>query len=156
MAFIIDKTTEEFIETFVRIHMDVKIIELNDEQIEDIENRLEEYDRSHMALKMNGFIHIGALIDNKIVGGIDACMTAFKILYVSTVYIDEAYRRQGIGRLLMTEMEKRAGEIGANMIRLDTFDWQGREFYLNLGYEQVGCYSNETDGFSEYFFLKRL
>ena len=42
------------------------------------------------------------------------------------------------------------------MIRLDTFDWQGKEFYEALGYQQVGHYTNEEDGFSEYFFLKRI
>ena len=56
----------------------------------------------------------------------------------------------------MREMEKRAKALGANMIRLDTFDWQGKEFYEALGYQQVGHYTNEEDGFSEYFFLKRI
>ena len=42
------------------------------------------------------------------------------------------------------------------MIRLDTFDWQGQDFYRALGYETVGQYENAEDGFSEYFFLKRL
>ncbi len=56
----------------------------------------------------------------------------------------------------MSEVEKRAKNIGANMIRLDTFNWQGRDFYLSLGYEEVGSYGNKTDGFSEHFFLKRI
>lgn len=42
------------------------------------------------------------------------------------------------------------------MIRIDTFDWQGRDFYTSLGYEQVGKYNSEIDGFSEHFFLKRI
>ena len=56
----------------------------------------------------------------------------------------------------MREMEKKAQELGANMIRLDTFEWQGRGFYEALGYKQVGQYTNDEDGFSEYFFLKRI
>lgn len=83
-------------------------------------------------------------------------MTAFKILYVSTLFVDKKYRRHGLGRALMEEVEKRAIALGANMIRLDTFNWQGKEFYESIGYEQVGCYKNEQDGFSEHFFLKRL
>ena len=136
--------------------MEVKILDLNNDQIQEIENNLEEYDLKHISFKMEGDIQIGAKIDDKLVGGINACMTAFRILYVSTLYVDEAYRNQGIGRLLVKEMEKRAQQIGANMIRLDTFDWQGKEFYERLGYEQVGHYKNEIDGFSEYFFLKRI
>ena len=136
--------------------MEVKILDINDDQIQEIENNLEEYDLKHISFKMEGNIQIGARIGEKLVGGINACMTAFRILYVSTLYVDEAYRNQGIGRLLVKEMEKRAQQIGANMIRLDTFDWQGKEFYERLGYEQVGHYKNEIDGFSEYFFLKRI
>ena len=83
-------------------------------------------------------------------------MTGFRILYVSTVFVDEDYRKNKIGTLLMNEIEKRAKLMGANMIRLDTFNWQGRDFYRSIGYEEVGSYDNKVDGFSEHFFLKRL
>lgn len=135
---------------------DITIIDLNEEQVEVLEARLNEFDEKYISYRLDGSIHIGARIGDTIVGGIDACMTAFKILYVSTVFVEENYRQQGIGRQLMNELEKRAVVLGANMIRLDTFDWQGKDFYISLGYEQVGFYENPKDGFSEYFFLKRL
>ncbi len=53
-----------------------------------------------------------------------------KILYVSTVFVDEKYRNNKVGTLLMNEIEKRAKLLEANMIRLDTFDWQGRDFII--------------------------
>lgn len=56
----------------------------------------------------------------------------------------------------MNEVERRAKLLGANMIRLDTFNWQGRDFYRSLGYEEVGFYENVEDGFTEHFFLKRI
>ncbi|MBQ4102350.1 MAG: GNAT family N-acetyltransferase, partial [Oscillospiraceae bacterium] len=68
----------------------------------------------------------------------------------------EEYRRQGIGKKLIFEMEQRAKNLGANMIRLDTFDWQGYEFYKHLDYEEVGHYYNDADDFHEYFFVKRI
>lgn len=135
---------------------DITIVELNEDQVEALETRLNDFDEKYISYKLDGRIHIGARIGDTIVGGIDACMTAFKILYVSTVFVEEKYRQQGIGRQLMSELERRAISLGANMIRLDTFDWQGKDFYLALGYEQVGFYENQKDGFSEYFFLKRL
>lgn len=46
--------------------------------------------------------------------------------------------------------------MGAKMIRLHTFDWQGRQFYPSAGYEEVGSYTDEREQFSEYFFVKRL
>ena len=134
----------------------MEIIDLNEEQLEDIENRLEEYDESHITYLMEGSIHIGIKENNQLIAGLDACMTAFKIMYVSTVFVNEEYRRQGYGTILMKEMESRAKSMGANTIRLDTFDWQGKEFYEALGYQLVGNYSNNDDHYSEYFFLKRI
>ncbi|MCF0147767.1 MAG: GNAT family N-acetyltransferase [Clostridium sp.] len=136
--------------------MSYEIIELTDLQLEDIERRLSDYDKNHIKYEMSGSIRIGVLDNNVLIAGADACITAFKILYVSTVFVNEDYRNKRIGTLLMNEIERRANILGANIIRLDTFDWQGRDFYLSLGYEEVGSYENKIDGFSEYFFIKRL
>ena len=132
------------------------LIDLNEEQVEDIEERLEDFDESYITYNMDGEIRIGIEDNGELVAGLDACITNFKILYVSTVFVDEEYRRKGLGARLMREMEKRAAAMGVNMIRLDTYDWQGKEFYETLGYECVGHYENREDGFSEYFYLKRL
>lgn len=136
--------------------MDYMIIELTDKQVEDVENRLDEYDKEHNTYELSGSVRIGVVSDDKLIAGVDACITAFKILYVSTVFVDEDYRTNKIGTLLMKEVESRARTLGANMIRLDTFNWQGRDFYHSLGYEEVGFYENKIDGFSEHFFVKRL
>ena len=134
----------------------MKIVALNKAQVEDIENRLSAYDEKHIHYKMNGCIQLGIEEDGALIAGLDACFTAFKILYVSTVYVDEGHRRKGYGTQLMRELERRAAEMGANTIRLDTFNWQGKEFYEALGYQLVGSYDNMDDGYSEYFFLKRI
>ena len=132
------------------------LIDLNEEQVEDITERLDDFDESYITYKMDGEIQIGIEDNGKLVAGLDACVTNYKVLYVSTVFVDEEYRRKGLGARLMREMEKRAAAMGVNMIRLDTYDWQGKEFYETLGYECVGSYENKEDGFSEYFYLKRL
>ncbi len=134
----------------------MEIIDLNEEQVENIETRLSLFDRNYISYKMNGYIRIGVEADGKLIAGLDACVTAFKILYVSTVFVDAEYRRKGIGTQLIYEMEKRAAAMGVNIIRLDTFDWQGKEFYEALGYECVGHYENVEDNYSEYFFVKRI
>ena len=134
----------------------MEIINLNEAQVEDIETRLSAFDENHITYKMDGCIQIGVEDDGRLIAGLDACITAFKILYVSTVFVDESYRGKGIGAMLIREMEKRAAGMGVNTIRLDTFDWQGKEFYNALGYKCVGHYDNAEDGYSEYFFLKRI
>ena len=136
--------------------MNTRIIDLSEEQVEDLEIALDEYDESYIGYKAEGHISIGITDNGEVIAGLDACMTAFKILYVSTVYVDERYRRMGYGKMLLEEMEKRAKMLGANVIRLDTFGWQGKEFYKAMNYEQVGYYKNDIDDYEEYFFLKRI
>ena len=132
------------------------IIELTEEQVEDIEERLSTYDEQYITYKMDGCIQIGVEDGSELIAGLDACITAFRILYVSTVFVDEEYRRKGIGARMIREMEKRALAMGVNTVRLDTFNWQGKEFYEALDYQCVGQYDNAEDSYSEYFFLKRL
>ena len=134
----------------------MKIIDLTEEQAEEIDERLSAFDESYITYKMEGDIRIGIEEDGKLIAGLDACITTFKILYVSTMFVDEEYRRKGYGARLIREMEKRVAAMGVNTIRLDTFSWQGKEFYEAMGYEAVGHYENPTDGYAEYFFLKRL
>lgn len=134
----------------------MKIVNLNEQQIEEIEDKLSDFDEKYITYRLNGNIQIGIEENGKIIAGLDACLTAFKILYVSTVFVEEEYRRKGYGTKLMKEMEKRAKELGANMIRLDTFNWQGKAFYEAIGYQIVGSYENKLEGYAEYFFLKRL
>ena len=135
----------------------MKLVNLNEKQMESIESRLEDYDNKYTQNDLEGSIKIGMEDDEgNIIAGLDAVITTFKILYVSTLFVDEKYRRQGYGTQLVKEMELRAKKRGVNTIRLDTFDWQGKDFYKKLGYELVGDYSNIEDGYAEYFFLKRL
>lgn len=134
----------------------MKLVDLSEEQRRQITRALDEFDDNYSNLDMEGSITIGMEENGEIIAGLDAEITAFHILYVSTVFVKEEYRRKGYGRRLMHEMEKRAKEMGANMIRLDTFDYQGKEFYDALGYERVGHYRNDEDDFEEFFYVKRI
>ena len=134
----------------------MRMIDLNEAQVEDIEARLDAFDEEHIACSMTGGVRIGFEEDGKLVAGLDACITTFRILYVSTVFVEEEYRRKGYGRHLINAMEARARELGVNTVRLDTFDFQGKEFYEAMGYTLAGSYENAEDGYSEYFFVKRL
>lgn len=71
----------------------MNFVDLNEEQVDEIETRLETYDQNYITCKMNESIQIGMEDDGKLIAGLDACVTTFKILYVSTVFVDEEYRR---------------------------------------------------------------
>lgn len=134
----------------------MRLVDLTETQVACVEEMLNDFDEHFIPFKMDGSIQIGIEEDGKIIAGLDACVTAFKILYVSTVFVGEKYRRKGYGKLLIEEMEKRAKDMGINTIRLDTFSWQGKDFYEALNYKVVGFYENKIDGYAEYFFVKQL
>lgn len=136
--------------------MNEQLIDLSEEQSQYINEQLNLYNKEYIKYRLQGGVWIGIERDGELIAGLNAYMSFFKILFVDTVFVVEKYRRQGIGRKLILEMEQRAKQLGANMIRLDTFDWQGYEFYKNLGYEEVGHYYNEEDKFHEYFFIKKI
>lgn len=131
-----------------------RISDLTKDQADDIEKRLEDYDGSFLPKPLEGQIQIGAFDGEQLIGGLDASMTSFRILYISSLFVVEEYRRKGIGKSLMEEAERRAKELGADMIRLDTFDWQGRDFYESIGFRRVGQY--HAKDFSEYFYVKDI
>ncbi|MGT2667313.1 GNAT family N-acetyltransferase [Streptococcus rifensis] len=135
----------------------MEMVTLTEKEVTTLENNLDKYDRQFIRYPKEGKVSIGIKEDTgAVIAGLDATMTAFNILYVSTVFVSEPYRRTGLGRQLMSEMEKQAKLLGADTIRLDTFDWQGYDFYKAIGYEEVGHYRHETDDYSEHFFVKRI
>ena len=136
--------------------MEPKIINLSEEQECEIRYYLDEYNAKHIKYRLDGVLRIGMEKDGKLIAGLIAYMSVYKIVYVDTIFVDEKYRRKGYGRRLMQEMECQAKELGVNTIRLDTFNWQGTEFYKALGYEAVGGYANKDDSFEETFFVKRI
>ena len=65
----------------------MSLIDLTEEQAEEIESRLSEFDEKYITYRMDGSIRIGIEEDGKLIAGLDACITAFRILYVSTVFV---------------------------------------------------------------------
>ena len=65
-----------------------------------------------------------------------------RIYYVTEFDVDEAYRRQGVGRELMAFMEADAKAKGFARIELDmwTFNENARAFYEALGFRTYRLY----------------
>jgi ribosomal protein S18 acetylase RimI-like enzyme len=57
---------------------------------------------------------------------------------VSKVLVDPRFRRAGVGRALMAEIERRAIEAGRWLITLDTAGDAAETLYRSLGYETAG------------------
>ncbi|AKG73572.1 GNAT family N-acetyltransferase [Salinicoccus halodurans] len=134
----------------------MKIGKLKETDRKVLSDKLEAYNKRHLPGSLEGEIQIGIYDEaGSLIGGLDAGMTVDKMLYLSTIFVKEKYRGHGVGRRLMYEMEKQAAEIGADLIRLDSFSWEGVGFYEKLGYEVIGHYTIR-EGFEEYFYMKRI
>lgn len=73
--------------------------------------------------------------ENDEVCGVLNAYTAFAEIYVNDIWVDEAYRHQGYGKMLLTELEKRFVDQGYNNINLVTSAFQAPEFYKKCGYQ---------------------
>ncbi len=75
--------------------------------------------------------------------------TAHPHAELSDIYVDERFRRRGVGRALMSHAERLACERGCVRIHLTTDRWNegARAFYGALGYSEFGVTLNrELEG----------
>ena len=61
---------------------------------------------------------------------------------VSKVLVDPAFRRAGVGRALMQEVERRAAQEGRWLLTLDTAGDAAEALYRSLGYRLAGAIPN--------------
>jgi GNAT superfamily N-acetyltransferase len=76
-------------------------------------------------------------------------------LFINLLWVHSDLRRRGIGSSLITEAEQRALAFGCHSSHVDTFSFQGPEFYPRFGYEKFGELEYPPDH-KRIFFRKRL
>ncbi len=82
--------------------------------------------------------------------------THFNHFFVSTIYVDQQLREEGIGRELMARAEALALDQGCDAIYLDTFDFQAPGFYEKLGFKVFGKLEDYPAGHQRFYLVKRL
>lgn len=91
-----------------------------------------------------------------VVGGINAIIYHWKMLYIDVLFVDAQYRGRGLGSRLLQKVEVQAKNLGSKLAHLDTFDFQARDFYLKHGYGIFGTLENCPEGHNRYYFQKKL
>lgn len=136
------------------------IQECDDKLGEEVIDKLVYYNLSKVPLKQNKeFISINKIIKNEkgeIIAGILSRMYCWNCLFVDTLFVDEIYRGQGLGEKLLKEVEKIAINQGCELIHLDTFDFQAKDFYLKYGYEIFGVLEDCPQGHCRYYLKKKV
>ena len=94
--------------------------------------------------------------DGNIIAGCLASRTVWNTAEVSVLWVDAAYRKQGLGTQIIKEVEQEAKAKGCTIIQLDTFDWQAKEFYEKNGYSVFGTLEDCPQGHCRYYMKKVL
>lgn len=76
-------------------------------------------------------------------------------LFVNLLWVQEDLRRHGIGQTLLTEAERHGIEFGCHSSFLDTFSFQGPNFYPKFGYREFARLDYPPDH-ERIFFRKQL
>lgn len=90
------------------------------------------------------------------IGGILAGIGYWNGLEIKILWVEENYRKRGIGTQILKHTEKIAKEKGAEIVMLDTFDFQAEKFYLKNGYETIGEIKDFPKGYRRIYFSKKL
>ena len=131
------------------------IRESNSKEDDFIINKIVEYNLSKVPSKQdNDFIWINRVIENEnkeIIAGILSKMYCWNYLYIDVLWVKEEYRKSGLGSKLIKEIEGLAKEKKCNLIHLDTFDFQAKDFYIKYGYEIFGVLDECPRGHKRYY-----
>jgi ribosomal protein S18 acetylase RimI-like enzyme len=82
--------------------------------------------------------------------------TVYDRLKIELIYLPESLRSNGLGRELMRQAEEEAAKRGCRGVLLETFDFQARGFYEQLGYEVYGTLEDFPPGHSLFAMKKNL
>lgn len=142
--------------------MNYEILPINGEDSDYIDDRIVEYNLSKMPAECENNRVVKwfgkKMTDDagKIIAGCVAARTVWGTAEVSVLWVDEAYRKQGLGSQLLQEVEREVTENGCTIILLDTFDWQAKGFYEKNGYTVFGALEDCPKGHFRYYMKKSL
>lgn len=75
---------------------------------------------------------------------------------LQALWVDEAFRGQGLGRELMTGAEAEARRLGCSFVASHAYDLLAPDFHERLGYETVGVIEGCPAGSSARWYRKNL
>jgi len=129
------------------------------DHLEAVNNGLHEFNLAQLGERSiyNYFkvLVIAKAQDGSVVGGIHGNM-GWDWLHIDTLWVDEKYRRQGIGSNLLKRVEKAAISKGFYGSHLETTEFQAVNFYSENGYEVFGTLEGKPKGHTWFYMKKRL
>lgn len=138
--------------------MNNKIFNATEKECEFLDDKIVEYNNFKVPFTQEtSFERINKVIkdnDGKIIAGIQSILYCWNCLHIDILWVEEDSRASGIGTFLLGEVEKLAKTKGCNLVHLDTFDFQGKDFYLRQGYKIFGELQDCPKSHTRYFMSK--
>ena len=139
--------------------IEYELMDGSEEDAEYICDQLDEgFNKEHIEIK-HDYIKINRKLvtkDGKVVAAIMAGVTEIDTGWIFKIWVDEKYRHQGLGTLLLKHYEKKAKEKGATkIISEEIYDWNVG-FFQKAGYNVAGELKDLPKGHSFYIVYKDL
>lgn len=136
-----------------------RILRAEETEKQYIRRRLIEYNAEHVPEKLKSkYEEINLAIKDeagKVLGGLLG-VVCWNWVEVDILWVDPAYRKQGYGNRLLTQIEQIAAEQNCTFIKLNTFSFQAPEFYRKNGYVEYAALENAPTGSTHYYFKKDM
>ena len=75
---------------------------------------------------------------------------------VDVLWVEEAFRGQGLGTRLLRFAEEAGRTRGARLMELNTFGFQAPGFYEKQGYRRFAALEGDIGQYGHYFYVKEL
>lgn len=92
--------------------------------------------------------------EGELIGGVAAWTTLSNLIF-DTIWIAEGFRRKGLGRMLMLEMERIARENGCIASQASCFSFQAPDFFQKMGYKILGISNGYPAPVNELYLIKK-
>ncbi|MBO4387807.1 MAG: GNAT family N-acetyltransferase [Treponema sp.] len=77
-------------------------------------------------------------------------------MHIDILWVDENYRKQGLGSKLLQAAESEAKKRGCHSVHVDTMSWQAPDFYKKYGYKVIGQLEDIPLGNKKFQLIKEL
>ncbi len=95
--------------------------------------------------------------EGNIMAGCNLLINCWRVADLDILWVEEKYRKQGIGSALICEAERAARKRGCRFMTLGTFDFQARPLYEKFGFSVCGTIEDcPTKGHTHYDMKKTL
>lgn len=101
------------------------------------------------------YYNLGVYEDEKLIGGAVGIIQ-FGWYFLEELWIDEKYRGENIGTMLIEKIEKYAKENNLLGVRMETWNFQAKGFYEKMGYKVYATFEDCPPGTIDYFLKKKI